>query len=332
MGTDKHADSGRGKRRPDRKSPSILLTTAFAIFVAWSAPVGGGQVNTGGGQKQQAALGDWKAVEQAMGRPGSAQPGDVYRFSMPRADLKVTAQGVTIKPALALGSWAAFKRMGDDAMVMGDLVLAEEEVPAVMSRLQQGGVEQSALHHHVLFETPRVMYMHIAATGDPIKIAETIRAALALTRTPAPIPPATGGGQPQDIDIDTRQIEQILGHAGKVNGGVFQVGVPRVERITEHGMEVPPSMGVATALNFQPTGGGKAAITGDFVMTANEVNQVIRALRDNGIVVTALHNHMLAEEPRLFFMHFWANDDAVKLARGLRAALDKTNLAKAQAK
>jgi hypothetical protein len=267
---------------------------------------------------------DWKAVDAAMGRPGSVQPGDVRRYSLPRSDMRVTAGGVTVEPALALGSWVAFKAHGNGAMAMGDLVLREEEVAPVMSRLQQGGIEQTALHHHVLHETPRVLYMHIHVSGDPVKIAETVRAAIALTTTPAAAP-AAGAKRTEVVALDTAQIARILGHAGRTNGGVYQVNVPRAETIRDGGMEVPPSMGVATALNFQPTGGGKAAITGDFVMTAAEVNPVIRALRESGIEVTSLHNHMLTEEPRLFFMHFWANDDAVKLARGLRAALDRTN-------
>lgn len=266
---------------------------------------------------------DWKAVEQAMERTGAMQPGDVYRFSMPRSDLSVTVQGVRIRPALALGSWIAFKATGDGAMAMGDLVLKESEVAPVMSRLQEAGIEQTAVHHHLLHETPRVIYMHVHGHGDPVRIAEGIRAAVGFTATPAQSPtasPASG-----DIGIDTAQIASALGHSGRVNGGVYQVSVPRAETIRDNGMEIPSSMGLATAINFQPTGGGQAAITGDFVMIANEVNPVIRALRANGIEVTSLHNHLLTEQPRLFFMHFWANDEAVKLARGLRAALDATN-------
>jgi hypothetical protein len=248
---------------------------------------------------------------------------------MPRGDLKVVVKGVEVKPVLALGSWVAFKMVGKQAMVMGDLVMTEDEVSPVMARLQQGGIQQTALHNHILHESPRVMFMHIGGRGDPVKLAQAISAALKLTKTPPPSAP--GGGQPQALGIDTKQIEQTLGHSGKVNGGVFQVSVPRAEKITEAGMEVPPSMGVAIAINFQPTGAGRAAISGDFVLIASEVNPVIRALRENGIEVTALHNHMLNDEPRLFFMHFWANDDAMKLARGLRAALDKTNSAKGPA-
>lgn len=266
---------------------------------------------------------DWKAVDAAMGRAATAQPGDVYRYSLPRADLRVTAAGVQLRPALALGSWVAFKAHGDGAMAMGDLVLSETEVAPVISRLQQGGIEQTAVHHHVLHESPRVVYVHIHAHGDPVRIAETVRAAVALTKTPPAAPAAAPSTEP--FGIDTAQVARALGHAGRVNGGVYQLSIPRAETIRDGDFEVPPSMGLGTAINFQPTGGGKAAITGDFVMVASEVNGVIRALRENGIEVTSLHNHLLNEQPRLFFMHFWANDDALKLARGLRAALDKTN-------
>ena len=264
--------------------------------------------------------GDWSAVEQALGRKGAMQPGAVIKFSFPRSDLQVTAAGVVLKPSFALGSWVAFKRSGSEAIAMGDLVLAESEIAPVMQKLQAGGVEQTALHNHVLGELPRIMYMHISAHGNAAKIAAAVHDALALTGTPlgTPAPPAAAAA----IELDTTAVAGALGTAGKVNGGVYQVSVARAAKVMEHGMEVPPSMGVATAINFQPTGGGKAAITGDFVITADEVNPVIRALTSHGIAVTAVHSHMLHETPRLFFMHFWANDDAVTLARGLRAALD----------
>lgn len=285
---------------------------------------------------------DWKRVDQAMGRTGSPQPGDVYKYSIPRSDLHVTLQGVAIKPALALGSWIAFKPGGNGAMVMGDLVLTEGEVNPVMLKLREGGVDQTAIHNHLLNESPKVMYMHIMAQGDPVKIGSAIRAALSLSRTPMQPAATPSAGDKGDaagaggsaktaapIDIDTAAISRTLGHAGKVSSGVYQVSVPRAETIHDGGMEVPPSMGVATGMNFQPTGGGKAAITGDFVLLASEVNPVIEALRSNGIQVEALHTHMLTEQPKLYFMHFWANDDAVKLARGLRTALDRMNTKKA---
>jgi len=265
---------------------------------------------------------DWKAVEHALGRPGQLQGDGAYKFGLPRGDLKVTVDGVQVKPTLALGSWLAFSSPGQDAMVMGDLVLTEDEVSPVMLALQENGLQITALHNHVLHETPRVMYMHIAGHGDAVKLAGSMKQVIALTKTPAPAPPPS---TPPALELDTAAIDQILGYKGKVNGGVYQVGVPRAEKITDAGMPVPGSMGLATALNFQPTGGGKAAITGDFVLIGSEVNPVIHALRQNGIQVTAIHTHMLEEQPRLFFMHFWANDDAAKLAKGLRAALDQTN-------
>jgi hypothetical protein len=255
------------------------------------------------------------------------QPGDVMRFSFPRRDLKVTVDGVQIRPALALGSWAAFKRVGGGhTMVMGDLVLLESEVNAVISELQKAGVEQTALHNHVLMANPGTMYLHIDAHGDEAKIAAAIRAA--LERTATPLDTASSASPP--LDLDTAAIARILGHAGRGNGGVYNVNVPRAETIRAGRNVVPASMGLATVINFQSTGSGRAAITGDFVMTAAEVNKVIRALRASDIGITALHSHMLTETPRLFFMHFWANDDALKLARGLRAALNATNSRRGQ--
>ena len=272
---------------------------------------------------------EWSAVDKAMARSGKAQPGDVYKYAMPRSDMHVSVAGTPIKAGLALGSWAAFKKQGGAAVVMGDLVLAEDEVEPVMLKLEQGGVEITALHNHLLHETPRVMYMHIHGHGDAVKLATAIHDALALTKTPAaaPAPAAAPSNAPT---IDTAQVEAALGRKGTDANGILQFSVPRAETIADRGMTVPPSMGVATGINFQPTGEGKAAITGDFVLLGKEVNPVIRTLRENGIEVEALHSHMLTEQPRLFFMHFWANDDAVKLARGLRAALDQTNSAPAK--
>ena len=265
---------------------------------------------------------DWKAVDAAMGRPSVTQPGDVHRFSMPRTDLSVTVDGVTLKPSLALGSWVSFKPISDGVIAMGDLVLRDGEVAPVMSRLQESGIEQTALHHHLLRESPRVIYMHVHAHGDAVKIAGGLKAALALTGTPAA--GTSGGPSSSDAGIDTAGIAKALGTTGRMNGGVYQISVPRAETIRDGRMEVAAVMGLATAINFQPTSAGKAAITGDFVLIASEVNPVIRALKKNGIEVTSLHNHLLNDEPRLFFMHFWAVDDAVKLAGGLRQALDLT--------
>ena len=295
----------------------LLIPAACALLLTFSSLSSAQQVSTA----------DWKPVEQALGKSGSMQPGDVYKVSFPRSELKVTAAGVELKPALALGTWVAFKRMGDMTVVMGDLVLAENEVTPVLSKLQQGGVETTALHNHVLNESPRVMYMHIHAMGDAVTIAKAIHDALALTKTPFAAASSTATAE---IGIDTKQIDQIMGQSGRVNGGVYQFSIARADEITDvmgdHKMAIPPAMGLAQAINFQPTGAGKAAITGDFVLLGSEVTPVMKALRENGIDVTAVHSHMLTENRRLFFMHFWANDDALKLAAGLRTALDKVNV------
>jgi hypothetical protein len=248
----------------DRRALRLTLLVALSIVLTAILAYAGGEepaapvVNA----QQSSTPADWKAVEQALGKAGAMQPGDVFKAGLPRTDLNVTVRGVQVKPALALGSWVAFKKMGSEAMVMGDLVLTEDEVSPVMMKLQQGGIEQTALHNHVLGEAPRVMYMHILGHGDPVKMAHAIHDALALSKTPfaAPAPAAPS----LDIGIDTKQINEIMGYSGKVNGGVYQFAIPRSEKITDGGMEVPPAMGTAIAINFQPTGGGKAAITGDY--------------------------------------------------------------------
>lgn len=270
---------------------------------------------------------DWQKVDDAFGRKPAAVAGDAHRYGFPRTDLNVTLDGVAIKPALALGGWVAFKPMHDDAMVMGDLVLLETEINPVMTKLIENGIEINALHNHLLRANPATFYLHVGGMGDPVKMATAIRTALAQSKTPLT---ATAAGASPSIELDTAQLDQIIGVKGQANGGVYQFGVPRRDPITQQGTPLTPPgpLGMATGIGFQPTGGGKAAITGDFVLTADEVNPVIKALRANGIEVTALHSHMLDEQPRVFFMHFWANDDAVKLAQGLRAALDKMANAK----
>jgi hypothetical protein len=271
---------------------------------------------------------DWKKLDETLGRAGTVS-GDAHRYGFARTDLKVTLDGVEIKPALALGGWVVFKPAAGGAMVMGDLVLLETEINPVMSKLIENGLEITAVHNHILRGSPATFYMHVAGHGDPLKLAAAIKSALAVSKTPlsAPMP---ASGAPAPVDLDTTQLDRIIGVKGHASGGVYQFGVPRAQPVTEAGMQLSPAgpMGVATGINFQPTGNGKAAITGDFVLTADEVNPVIKALRASGIEITAIHSHMLDEQPRLIFMHFWANDDAVKLAKGLRAALDRMKVAK----
>ena len=271
---------------------------------------------------------EWKTVEDVFGFPGANLPGGVIRFNMPRSDLHVTVAGIDVKPALALGAWAAFRHVGpNDAMVMGDLVLTDDEVAPVMKALQRGGVEVTALHNHLIGESPRIMYVHMGGHGDPMKLAQTIKQAVGLTKSPVP---QSGGTKETaaDLGFDVAAVEKIMGRPGTVSGGVLHFSPPRAEKLTEEGMDTPPSMGMGTSINFQPTGNGRAAIAGDFAMTAKEVGPVMKILQDNGVQCVALHSHALDDVPRLFYMHVWANDDALKLATTLRRAVDQTNVTK----
>ena len=266
---------------------------------------------------------DWQSVDQIFNRKAAVVSGDVHRYGFPRTDLNVTLDGVTIKPALALGGWVAFKEMHGEVMSMGDLVLLGSEINPVMATMIASGIEITAVHNHLLGASPATFYMHVGGRGDATNMARAIRNGLAVSKTPLDAP-AAAPSPPPAIDLDTTQLDQIMGVKGQANGGVFQFGIPRRDPVTMDGMAVAPAgpLGVATGIGFQPTENGKAAITGDFVMVSSEVNPVIKTLRDGGIEITALHSHMLDEQPRLFFMHFWANDDAIKLAKTLRTALD----------
>jgi hypothetical protein len=262
---------------------------------------------------------DWKTTARVLGRSGKLSTDHtVYRVGFPRSDLKVVSKGVAIKPGFALGSYAAFARYGDgQAMMMGDLVVTEAELGKVTDALQAAGISQTAVHKHLLAHDPAVWWTHMHAIGDPVTIARGIRAVLDQTVTP----PAAMPSSPPPIDLDTAAIDTALGAKGTNDGGVYKFTFARREVVSSGNRVTPAGMGVSTALNFQPTGGGKAAINGDFVMTAPEVQHVIRALRQGGIDIVELHNHTLDDQPRLFYMHFWAVDDAVKLARTLHTAV-----------
>lgn len=265
---------------------------------------------------------DTAKLDQVFARSGQ-KLGDVYKFGFPRTDLHMTLRGVAIKPGLALGSWAAFTGSADNATVMGDLVLLQDEVGSVMSKLRDKGIEITAVHNHLLDETPHVMYMHYMGHGKAEELAESLKAALATSKTPLGKP--ASGAKAVAEPAFAKRVEEALGHKGGFNGGVLAIGIPRAEAIKMDGMTLPPSMGVAESLNFQEAGAGKVAATGDFVLTADEVNPVMSALLAHGIKVTALHNHMLTEEPRLFFMHFWAVGSTQSVGQGLKAALDKVH-------
>jgi hypothetical protein len=245
--------------------------------------------------------------------------GNVYKVSFPRSDLTVKVGDFTVAPGLALGTWVAIVGMGPHSMMMGDLVLLDAEVPKVINKLLEENLEITAIHNHLINETPNIKYIHYHGSGDPLQLAQQIKAVLEVTGTPL-APPAAQS----QLQADWSRVTAILGTTGKQNGQLLQYNFPRNEKLTESGMEMPPAMGMATAINFQMQG-NRAATTGDFVLLADEVNPVIKALTENGITPTAIHSHMLHDDPRLFMMHFWAVDDPEKLARGLKSALDKTN-------
>ena len=261
----------------------------------------------------------WQTVDEVLGFAGKDVPGGVHRFGWPRSDLHLTIGNITVEPAVALGSWAGFLQAGGSAVTMGDLVLLDSELDPVIGELQSGGFEILAIHNHLVNESPHVIYLHFHGHGDAASLAKTLKAALAKTKTPAPGKAASPTAeQTQTFE----KLQAALGRKGNMAGTVLQVGVPRADAIHDGGMEVPASLGMSTALNFQ-TVGAQVATSGDFVLVADEVNPVLRELRAHGIAPTALHSHMLNETPRLFFMHFWAVGSPEKVGEGLKAALSK---------
>jgi hypothetical protein len=269
---------------------------------------------------------DWFIVDTILTRQATVS-GDVHRYGLLRSDLNVSVDGIALKPAFALGGWLAFEPMGDSAMMMGDLVLTESEINPVMAKLMAEGVEVTALHNHLLRANPPTFYMHVSGQGDPADLARKVRAALEESRTPFDVKPPAEAAASSGFNFDTAKVEAAIGFKGRANGNVYQFGIPRSDSIKMMGMNIPPAMGTAIAINFQAAGEGKAAITGDFVALESELQPLIKALRENGIEVTAIHNHMISEEPRAFFIHFWANDDALKLAHGLHETLRTVNAA-----
>ena len=261
-------------------------------------------------------------IDQALGRSGQ-KSGDVYKLSFPRTDLHVSVNGVAIKPGLALGSWAAFSGTDDKAMVMGDLVLLQDEVNPVMKKLRDAGFEISAVHNHLLDENPRVMYMHYMGEGNAKQLATSLHDALAESKTPLGKPASAAAESENPAWV--KSVQDSVGRQGTFKGGVLSFAIPRSSAITSNGMTIAPAQGVAESINFQEAGTGKVATTGDFVLTADEVNPVISALQDGHISVTALHSHMLKEEPRLFFMHFWGLGSADAVGGGIKAALAKVS-------
>jgi hypothetical protein len=294
----------------------LLATSIVLVFVTPSAC---------GGQGQGQGSIDWDAVGQAMGKELENKGEDVYGAEFPRSDLTVTSEGVTLDPGMELGAEANFKDTGDSkALMIGEATLTEDELEPVIDKLEQGGIEETALHKHLRDESPRLWWLHYRSYGDPVQTAQTLRSALESTGTPLK---ESSEEESKNLDLDTNQLDQIIGQKGETEGGAYKFHVPRAETVTDTAAltTLSAEMEGGSLLMFQPMGGSKAAINGDFAMTDKEINPVIQTLRENGIEVLPLHEHLIYEEPTLYYMHFWANDDAAKLARGLRAALDKTN-------
>jgi hypothetical protein len=207
--------------------------------------------------------------------------------------------------------------------MIGDLVVTETEGPKVIDALQAHGIELTALHKHLLEQSPPVWWIHVHAMGDPVQSAQGLRAALDATAISAPA--ASPAAQPP-VEVDTAGIDAALGRKGTPDGGIYKFSFARNQTITANNHVLPAGLGLTTSINFQPVGASKAAINGDIVMTGEEVQHVITALRKGGIAIVEVHNHGLDEQPRLFYLHFWAVDDAVTLAKALRPAVDATNL------
>jgi hypothetical protein len=297
-------------------------TSSPAQAPAQSSPGGAQQTTQGLHQPVATKDADWAGVSQALGRPGKLTD-TVYRVPLVRSDLSVSSQGVAVKPGLSLGGYATFTRYTDTSMMMGDLVVTETEVPKVIDALQAHSIKLTALHKHLLEQSPPVWWMHVHAMGDSVQLAQGLKAALDATAIPAPTPaPAV---QPP-VQVDTAGIDAALGRKGSADGGIYKFTVARNQTITAGDHVLPAGLGLTTSINFQPVGAGKAAINGDFSLTGEEINNVIAALRKGGITIVEVHNHSLDEQPRLFYLHFWAVDDAVTLAKALRSALDATNV------
>ncbi|MGY3057344.1 hypothetical protein ACVWZD_001589 [Streptomyces sp. TE3672] len=302
-----------------------VLTVASPATTARALPTG--TTGAGHGKRVKAVptdLAHWAGVAKALGRKGNMLRGTTYHTGFPRRDLLVVSDGVVVTPGLALGTHVAFVRYADGStMVMGDVVVTEDELQHVIDAWQAHGIEQTALHKHLLAQTPDLWWAHVHGHGhDAVALARGLRAGFDRTGTP----PAVAPDPPAPVDLDIARMEAALGAKGSVEDGLYKIVFLRRETVTDGHLILPPGLGSTSAFNFQPLGGGRAALSGDCVMRADEVPQVLKALRRGGIKLVELHNHHLSEDPRLFFTHFWAVDDGVRLARALRRAVDATDV------
>ena len=298
----------------------LLFIVAFAIVQLLGLNIYKKFIST---NENAQPMANRQAIEAIFGRKGTVQD-QVLKLTFPRTDLHVNIGGIPVEPGLGLTSWIAFKQHRNRTMIMGDLVLLDQEINPVISKLIEGGVAVTALHNHLIGETPDIMYLHFEGHGEALKLAETMKEALELTGTPLTSLPVQSVG-----NIDWTIIESILGRTGQKKGNLLLFSIPRADKIYEDGMEIPPFMGLEIPINFERVG-NQVATTGDFVLLAKEVNPVVRALRKNGIQITAIHNHMLFETPRVFFLHFWGVGRPEQLAKGIKEALEQTNIMKSK--
>ncbi|MFI5252422.1 MAG: DUF1259 domain-containing protein [Bacteroidota bacterium] len=257
----------------------------------------------------------WSQIEKLFQKKGATQ-GDMFKITFPRTDLDVTMESIKISPDLALTTWLVFKPAGKSAVMMGDLVILDSEVPRVELMLDSAGIAVTGMHNHIIGESPEIIYMHIMATGDAVKLAGTMKNIFAATGTPIG-ETATRTSK----YFDWSPVDSIMGTKGTVKGDVVQYGIPLKEKVMDNGMEITPYMGLTTSVNFQ-IDGSNAAVTGDFVLLSRDVQAVMHTLLSYDIPVTAIHNHLMNESPKIYFLHFWGYDEPVHLANGIHAALD----------
>lgn len=269
---------------------------------------------------------DIATIEETLGLEGTRQEGR-YKVTVPQNDLDVTVEDFKIIPPMGMGSWATFAPAPEGAVVMGDIVLREDELRPVQKVLADHPIAPTALHKHFIGEEPRVMYMHIGGAGSADALAQGVRDVLDKIEELRGGSPSEASAQSVENRLDTNRIAEILGHEGQLNRGVYKVTIPRsdVDLKTASGVPVTGFMGFSTWAAFQGTP-ERAAVSGDFAMRADEVEPVLQALAEHDITAVSLHNHMVHEEPRIFFVHYWSTGASERLARGLRAALDQTGV------
>jgi len=306
-----------------QSSSFLRLLLLTGLFVGLTAGCG---ASNGDASRQPADDLDTETLRQTLGMEGTVQNGR-FKVTIPQNDLDVTVDGVSIVPPMGMGSWAAFAPIGDSAMVMGDVVLRESEVGPVQQTLVEHGLTATALHKHFLREEPRVMYMHIGGTGSEEALAQGVRAVFDRVAKLRGGDPAAATAQTVENTLDTGQIAKTLGYEGSLNRGVYKVSIPRSDlQVTAQGQPVTGFMGLGTWAAWQGTP-DSAAVAGDFAMTEDEVAPVIQTLAEHDIEVVSIHNHMVQEDPSVYFLHYWGQGSADRLAEGLRAALDQTGAA-----